>query len=286
MLVMLYVTKAEEKVELTNELLDRFIVVPEHKLLFCYIEKNACSAFNELFLAVRKQQWSISPYFHNTYKKHGLTKGDLEAMVADPTWHKAVFYREPLERFVSAFMSKCVKGHDGDHVQCEQAFGEPFPEFSNAISQIRDRDRLQGPGTATNSHFMHQHRFCGGLLETLQYYDTVELIDKLDLRDKVARMLRKVNIDPTSLKEFDVLFPSPNATVSSEKYSVARRHGHNTDARNKMIDLVGHDSSTPAVLLGHYAADNFLFGIRSPPWAAKAYEALPVDRQSATSSPN
>ena len=35
---------------LTNTHLDRFIVVPEYNLLFCYIEKVGCTMFNKLFL--------------------------------------------------------------------------------------------------------------------------------------------------------------------------------------------------------------------------------------------
>ena len=38
--------RRDQDVLKTNTLLDRFIVVPEYKLLFCYLEKTGCAMFN------------------------------------------------------------------------------------------------------------------------------------------------------------------------------------------------------------------------------------------------
>ena len=52
----------------TNEpllLLDRFIVIPEYKLLFCYIDKVGCAMFNHVFRLLRL----LSPQFQQSIKE-------------------------------------------------------------------------------------------------------------------------------------------------------------------------------------------------------------------------
>ena len=75
---------------LTDRHLDRFIVVPEIKLLFCYIEKVGCTAFNGLFLKLRQtlggQSNKASLWFSNTPQKHHINKAKLEEMLVDPAW--------------------------------------------------------------------------------------------------------------------------------------------------------------------------------------------------------
>jgi Sulfotransferase family len=38
-----------------SSLHDHWIVVPEHKLLFCFVEKVACESFNQLFASLRSR---------------------------------------------------------------------------------------------------------------------------------------------------------------------------------------------------------------------------------------
>lgn len=251
---------------LTSELLDKFIVVPEHHLLFCYIDKNACTAFNELFMRVRGQTvHGGDVWYKNTLDKHGLT-AHLPELLRNTTWHKAVFYREPLERFVSAYISKCVPHHDKDpESHCKQAFGRATVSFQDAVATIARKDKEEGVRHATNRHFMHQHRFCGGLLDTLQYYDTVEQLDAATSHHKVAKMLRAVGIG--DVPALDTLFPPSNRSV---KKSFARRSAHITNAAH--TTYVQDDPRAAGVLTRHYAADYFLFGMPTPTWAIKAYE--------------
>lgn len=231
---------------LTDELLDHFIVVPEHRLLFCYIEKNACTGFNELFMRVRHQAiHGADIWFKNTPAAHSLDKSDLEGLVVNESWHKAVFYREPLQRFVSAYVSKCVPGHDRERGHCEEAFGEAGASFARAVSRLR-KD--------TNVHFLHQYRFCGGLMDTLRYYQTIEEIDD-KINDKVQRLLDTVGVDDTT---FDS--------------SYAQRSKHITNASFYTRQYLSDPRHT-ALLLSHYAPDNFLFGIPAPLWAIRAYDA-------------
>ncbi|KAG5176412.1 hypothetical protein JKP88DRAFT_159115, partial [Tribonema minus] len=101
--------------DLKSRLYNKWIIVPEHKLLFCFIEKVGCTSFNELFRSLRSRydpsQATGNIWGRNNMTVHGLTEADIDAYVEDPLWHKAVFFREPLVRFLSAFRSKC-EPHD------------------------------------------------------------------------------------------------------------------------------------------------------------------------------
>lgn len=96
--------------------LERIIIVSEYKLLFCYIEKVACTSFNNLFKCVRKQQPRARGFTWGryTYKspEYNLTRESLGDLIANSSWYKAVLYRDPVSRFVSAHASKCVHEKD------------------------------------------------------------------------------------------------------------------------------------------------------------------------------
>lgn len=109
--------KKEPPPRLTDEFLSRFLLVPEHKLLFCWIDKVGSKAFNQLFRDVRRAANSTllaeeaagigngnSTRNNNTLRSvwrqnraiedHGVGgKEGLAEILADPAWHKAVFYR-------------------------------------------------------------------------------------------------------------------------------------------------------------------------------------------------
>ena len=77
------------ELSLSDRWLDRFIIVPEYRLAFCYIEKVAGTSFNELFREVRGQHRSGPTFWRNDPSAHGLQKSDLERIVSTPEWHKA-----------------------------------------------------------------------------------------------------------------------------------------------------------------------------------------------------
>lgn len=210
-------------------------------------------------------------YFRNTPKVHNLEKRDLEDILRDPAWHKAVFYREPLERFVSAYVSKCTPGHDTDHQHCRDEFGKFDLPIRDVVTQLAWKDRREsGRQQQTNEHFAKQSRFCGGLDGTLEYYDTVEKLDVLTARDKVSQMLRDIQVDPATVPVFDQLFP--RNIVAEAKASQRSGAGefnsggsHIIGAGNKLRKYL----STPeevVTLLEHYMEDYLVFGIKVPPW--------------------
>ncbi|CAN0061183.1 unnamed protein product [Phaeothamnion confervicola] len=266
--------------QLTDTLLDRFIVIPEVKLLFCYIEKvkrqratfaapydrmthqkrklpmlppilrewrtathgacllslavsffpqpgcvnchlNPCAlmpfsqvgalTFNSLFanlqfqfdLAKNQKAEGRGVWFSNTPAKFGMERSDLEAALVNPAWTKAVFYRDPVVRFLSGFRSKCEAGHDEDWSHCSITFGERWPSFSAAVARMAvPEPRVE------DEHFRPQAEFCGGLETTLAHYDFVsELTTPEAMRADTVALLHAVGVNELTVPGFNQLFP-------------------------------------------------------------------------------
>lgn len=101
---------------------DHLLVVPRHNLVLCFIDKAACAASNAVALKLQQPDAhfdlshgiSAGIWHKNEYKKHGMRLNDLREAMQNNTWVKAVFFRNPVDRFLSAYNSKCLPGHDYD----------------------------------------------------------------------------------------------------------------------------------------------------------------------------
>lgn len=89
------------------------IVVERYKLLFFTIPKNACTTFFQLFRRIKGvDEWlTVDQRTHDPSKNRlayfgKLSKQRQKEILLDPTWTKAIFVRDPLERTLSAYMEK------------------------------------------------------------------------------------------------------------------------------------------------------------------------------------
>jgi len=215
---------------LTDHLLDRFLILPEYKLMFCYIEKVACKSFNTLIQDIRrpydKSMNKEKPWWLNNPDNYGLKKADLEKILADPSWHKAVFFRDPLWRFLSAYKSKCEEYHQDGEQHCREHFGK-FPiSFPNALQVLGEWNESR----PLDVHFERQTNFCGGVANTIEYYDTVEDLDPETSQEKVAKLLHKIGINPEDVTNFTKTFPKKDASKNFEQGSSA----HGTDSGDEI----------------------------------------------------
>lgn len=102
------------------------IVVEEFKLLFFTVPKVSCTLWKQLFRRIKgfvdwKSQ-DYTKYLPHNPEFNGLTYlNQLNTTYAtqifqDPTWTKAIFVRDPKQRFLSAFLDKVVS-NDGVFVR-------------------------------------------------------------------------------------------------------------------------------------------------------------------------
>jgi hypothetical protein len=181
-----------EYVKISDHLLNNLMIIPEYRFMFCGIEKVAITSFTLLFTSfiytVRNKEMPPRHFFYlNSYKQLGLTMNDVKRILLDKTWYKAVFFREPLSRFLSGYNSKCTPGHDADRSHCVREFGSENASFDIAMWKIGNHF---GNGQHIDEHWELQSRFCGGLNETIQYYNFIQEFDQ-DVRNKVIHMLEE-----------------------------------------------------------------------------------------------
>ena len=278
--------RPSKRPELTDEFLDRFIVVPEYKLLFCYVEKVGCSMFNHLFRMLRLLHPSLSfeeaqfqaatTWFRNTPEHHHVTKSELEDMLMDPMWTKATFFRDPATRFLSAYRSKCVFEEDGTG-HCRHAFGSPHPpstmvSFDQALLELNENP----DEVFENEHFSPAHLFCGGLGTTLDYYDFVHQLRKPTSPDHIQRLLSRLGVDSnvsealiqnvvktggTALDRDQELLREryPQEVTLRGHWTQEKEHNTGSNERNVLQDSYGGTQFGLQMIYKHYGLDYDLF---------------------------
>lgn len=251
------------RVALTDDLLDRFIIVPEYKLLFCYIEKVACKSFNNVFRSIRAKwdprQAENGPFRKNTWVNHSWSKEMLEEAMADESWHKAVFFRNPVERFTSAWASKCRGPDRGDRDgprHCIAQFEQRNVSFWGAVHKLH-RMHVSGLDQDFDPHWRPQAHFCGGLANTLQYYKTVQELTPESSRDKVIKMLEEVGVNVKEIPYFDDSFPRAGEEPT---YSPQ----HNTDAQDQAPKYLQDKPWLARQIVSTYKQDCDLFNLQLP----------------------
>ena len=188
--------------------MDRFLVVPEYKLLVCYIEKVGCTMFNDVARILRMVHPGVSEqerarlarkrWYVNTPRAHGLNTSDLEALHTNPEWTKAVFFWDPATRFLSAYQSKCEEPMEDGGSTCQIMFGldKYFSKnktftFGNAIDLVRSNPSRV---LSADWHVRPQARFCGGLVHTLPLYNVVHQLTQHTSYEMIGGLLSQVGV--------------------------------------------------------------------------------------------
>jgi len=265
---------------------DTVLVVPELKLVFCFIPKNGCTQFNLLMNALNgipklgEICTDSDPNYWSTWQ-HMLRTTDsavLAAKLKDPTWTKAVFLRDPLERLVSGYRSKCEPPQEcGTCMNFPDVDNASWPSFDQFVEQLDH---------GSNIHFDSQSSFCGGLSKTIHSYDYVGLIstDYHSVGQQVKEMLtlahqRSHNESTSAVVNLDALevASTPRGTTARQKKhrdklslqdmhklrkryffdlgpNVGNDHTHETQHVKQYFKL----NSTYQRALNHYAEDYVL----------------------------
>eukprot|EP00747_Dinoflagellata_sp_TGD_P105305 gnl/TRDRNA2_/TRDRNA2_169508_c1_seq3.p1 gnl/TRDRNA2_/TRDRNA2_169508_c1~~gnl/TRDRNA2_/TRDRNA2_169508_c1_seq3.p1 ORF type:complete len:338 (+),score=31.74 gnl/TRDRNA2_/TRDRNA2_169508_c1_seq3:85-1098(+) len=174
----------------------RVIVLPEYKLAFCWIEKNACTEFNKLFNRLNHIHGRAQPWQGSRFKRFNLT---IEKMSHAEGWKWATFLREPRARYLSAFGSKCVQREEnGTRCEPRTAVVEDPTNKTALLAQFEESVRFNLHDNLhrsnLNPHYAEQGKFCGGLRNLgLDYVGILEG----DVHGQVEQMLRSVGFNDT-----------------------------------------------------------------------------------------
>ena len=123
-------------------------------------------------------------WFRNTPEHHYLNKSDLAHLLLDPRWTRAVFYRNPKSRFLSAFRSKCEhRDHDGK-ARCENAFKQTNISFVEAMEALKSPQRREE--VFLEPHFMPMRVVF--VVKLAQFYTTSKNITRAEIKGTTTIM--------------------------------------------------------------------------------------------------
>lgn len=242
--------------------LQGLFVYPPSKFAFCLIEKNACSTWIQTVMQplmrkidtskpVQKMEidYNISLRSQNMFGVKGI-----EEVFHDPDATRAVFVREPLERFASAFMNKCL---GSDTVNCPTN----AKTFRGIVEWALQTDLTD---TSLNGHWLLQSHHCE-LHKRIQGYNVIGLIEEATFARDMTCVLTRAGLD--------------GFVQSSRDVPTANRGELNT---TKVLQkLFTPDAARQ--LIAHMHDDYDLFGLPTPAWVTGAtgewFEKAPVPRE-------
>jgi hypothetical protein len=200
--------------------------------------------------------------------RHGFLLGNLDVsrayeLLNDPTWTKAVFFRNPFERLISAYQDKILrkaytqKVFNIGHLKDENRTVLSFAEFVDKVTEKSKKcSHPTGLSTCTDPHWKPQLLMCG-LDYLLPKFDFVGNFDYVAEHTKM--LLEKVGVWDTWGQSFDdgaetgqvghICYSPPPKRNPTETIRGFNQRGasstgsyvHNTESRNKMNEFYTPD---------------------------------------------
>jgi hypothetical protein len=138
-------------------------VLPEQRVLICAIEKNALTTINQVaHTVVGSFEHPGNPlefWFRFSPKATNLSTAAMLKLLEDPEWRFGFIYRDPIERFLSAYNSKCAMFHRDGMRHCQGWLNlTQVPSLSQVLRALRQRKEAQ---CMWDPHWAPQHCFCG-----------------------------------------------------------------------------------------------------------------------------
>ena len=181
---------------------ENLLLAPEHKVAICAIQKNGWSIMsplmglmNSINLTHRPRPFTICAY-HNrncpaAFGREWRNTSHLKGIFDDPGWRTAVVLREPMERYISGYNSKCnhsIATDRGGPKTCEHLLHIAGPDVHlDSVAHQLTAPQIW-PRGISDPHWAPQHTFCGSLTNnSLRRYTSV--IPYRDIRGGLAAVL-------------------------------------------------------------------------------------------------
>jgi hypothetical protein len=232
--------------------LRNFIVLPWHKMLLCAIEKNGFTTLQLVADRVVRMRGRINvraPRWYSLDPSHfNMSLPSLMGILHNASWRKVVVYRDPFERFLSAFASKCLPATIDGWRHCGQLF-RIYPPQRPTLEVVAER--LAGVGHR-DAHWAPQVQFCGATVRT-HFADYTHQIALGNLTNGILAAFSGA-VPNATLAAIRKILPQTIAVSSA----ASRRHS-NTTARPARISPASLPCGTPSRVAQRCSADDSWF---------------------------
>jgi hypothetical protein len=179
-----------------------------------------------------------------------------------PNSDKAVFLRDPLDRFLSGFLDKCIRHRDGvDHCEPTTVFHNKSTSPVTDLMLNDDRKFFEMYVDTFplqwNMHFIPQSLNCGGLYRDIEQYAFVGSMGVEFYRD-LARLKNQYPQLERGIEQIFKLNEHGKSNVTNDK-------GVETGAAGRVLDYF--TPYTVRRVLEYYAVDYVLLNLTIPQWA-------------------
>lgn len=135
----------------SGQQIDHVLMLEKFKILLCRIPKNGITTLNNVATIIDPESQIVT----ETLTEH--TFNVVRQRLHSPDWHSVVVYRDPAERFLSTYRSKCLGADSDGASHCYRTFNLSEAEVS--IDAVAARLAAFGH---MDSHWVPQSMFCGG----------------------------------------------------------------------------------------------------------------------------
>ena len=208
-------------------------------VLTCGIEKNGITLLTRIIAEVMGRKFEWFPANPSTV---GLSLEAFKDRLGDASnsWRKLVVYRDPMERFLSAYRSKCLLA-DGDRdgrMHCHDL----FRLNDSQISVLNVANRLAKYGHH-NPHWATQSSFCGGTVGSMWTSYTHHV--SFNNLSGIAHAF-KGRVSPKTFEKIRIQLspPASGGHITDAKGHVQADLG-SAEVRRKLYDFYAKDYSLP-----------------------------------------
>jgi Sulfotransferase family len=228
------------------------VVIEEFQLIFFTSAKVGCTTWKQLFRRIMGiKNWSVEEYrtmlpwnpeLNGLKYLYHYNRTKATEMMTSPNWTRAIFLRDPKERFLSAYIDKAVAHPDYLQSKCCAFTRRCVNKAKDSISAF-----LQIIYTCDDAHWRPQWR----RMEE-KYWPCINFVGRMEnVQDDAKRLLKKVGAwerygrTGWGTKGKDSIF-------QAEVGDVGRHHA--TDAKNKLKSYLTPQLET---LVEHFYADDY-----------------------------
>jgi hypothetical protein len=246
------------------------IVVTKFKLLFFTMPKVGCTTWKQLFRRIRgKQNWKsqsgLLPHDpeHNdlVYLHRFNSTTYAKQIMSDPTWTKAIFVRDPKQRFLSAYLNK-AGAEDGAFLK-DKCCSKNATESRNCMAIKKCRECVEH-GRSSLSSFLSLIHTCHNDHWEVQttrmeakYWKYINFVGHLDtMAQDGERLLRQIG----AWEQYGGTGWGPHSNSSMFDKTAQKTQSHLTDSKSKVQTYYNPTLERQVEQFYHEDYDNPLFG--------------------------